>query len=201
MAESYKVKRGKGGNKINISWTYTLLIDLEEIDPAYEDDEITLESDDQAYKQTLILGKDGEKIDERWIKITFTKIIPGKAYTCFHDLKRTSSQKTAKVVLFRSSPLEAKHLNKPYPVKEDPTEDEKKELTSSLWKEEKPEEMPKWETRWGKKETQKGEEKWGLSVSGNDEDLWLNPEKEDEGWKPKIDKQAIAEEEKFYQVP
>ncbi len=96
MPKGHKVKRGEGGNKINISWTYTLLIDLEEIDPAYQDDEITLESDDQSYKQTLALGKDGEKVDDRWLKLTFSKIIPGKTYTCTHDLKRTSSKKNWK---------------------------------------------------------------------------------------------------------
>ncbi|MGB9698786.1 MAG: hypothetical protein ACPL5I_05315 [Thermodesulfobacteriota bacterium] len=199
MPEAYKVKRGKGGNKINISWNYTLLIDLEEIDPAYQDDEITLESDDKSYKQTLILGKDGEAIDNRWLKLTFTKIIPGKTYTCIHDLKRTSEQKTGKIVLFRSASLEVKHLNKIQQVEESLSENEKEEFASGLWKKEKPQEMPKWETRFGKKETQKDEEKWGFPVDGDDEDLWLNPEKGDEGWKPKEEKQGIEEEEKIYQ--
>lgn len=199
MKASYKVKRGKGGNKINISWTYTLLIDLEEIDPAYEDDEITLESDDKSYKQTLILGKDGEVIDNRWLKLTFTKIIPGKTYTCIHDLKRTTAQKTWKVILFRSAPLEIKHLNKIQPVEEILSETEKEEMTSPLWKKEKPKEMPKWESRFGKKETNKGEEKWGYPADGYDEDLWLNPERGHEGWKPREDKQGIEEEEKIYQ--
>lgn len=199
MKAGYKVKRGKESNKINISWTYTLLIDLEEIDPAYQDDEITLESDDKSYKQTLILGKDGEAVDDRWLKLTFTKIIPGKTYTCIHDLKRTSAEKTGKIVLFRSAPLEVKHLNKIQPVEEILSESEKDEMTSCLWKKEKPEEMPKWETRFGKKETQKNEEKWGFPFDGHDEDLWLNPEKGDEGWRPREDKQGIEEEEKNYQ--
>jgi len=194
MSASYKVKRGPGGNRLNVAWTYTLLIDLEEIDPAYQDDEITLESDDQAYKQTLILGKDGEVIDHRWVKLTFTKIIPGKTYTCFHDLKRTSSEKTGKIVLFRSAPLEISHLNKPFPVEEILAKEEEQEWTSSLWKKEKPEEMPKWETRISKKETQKGEEKWGFPKDG---DL----ESGEEGWKLKEDRQGIAEEEKIYRVP
>jgi len=194
MSASYKVKRGQGGNKLNVAWTYTLLIDLEEIDPAYQDDEITLESDDQAYKQTLILGKDGEVIDHRWVKLTFTKIIPGKTYTCIHDLKRTSSEKTGKIILFRSAPLEISHLNKPFPVEEILAKEEEQEWTSSLWKKEKPEEMPKWETRIGKKETQKGEEKWGFPKDG---DL----ESGEEGWKLKEDRQGIAEEEKIYRVP
>lgn len=198
MSVGYKVKRGPGGNKLNVAWTYTLLIDLEEVDPAYKDDEITLESDDQEYKQTLILGKDGEVIDNRWVKVTFTKIIPGKTYTCIHDLKRTSTKKTGKIVLFRSAPLEVRHLNKPFPVEEVLTKGEELELTSSLWKEEKPEEMPKWETRIGKKETKRDEEKWGFPVDSDDEDLWLNPEKGEEGWKPKEDKHGIEEEEKNY---
>lgn len=85
MFEKYRIRRGNGDNTIDVRWTYTIYVDFNRIESGYDykDDEIVLESDDGEYKQSLNLHKVGEVVDNRWIKVTFTKIKPNKPYTCW----------------------------------------------------------------------------------------------------------------------
>ncbi len=85
--------------------TYTLLIDLEQIDSRYDDDEFELESMDGEYSQKRTVREDGVIVDERWLQITFSKVKPGKIYSCHHDLKKTASGNTATLLLFKGMQL------------------------------------------------------------------------------------------------
>ena len=90
MDEAHRVRRGEKENILDVHWSYTLLIDMLGLDRAWEDDEVTLKSDDDQYEQKYTLGLDGELIDERWIRVTFTGMKPDKFYTCLLDPKITS---------------------------------------------------------------------------------------------------------------
>lgn len=82
MTKVHNVRRGENENIINVKYTYTLLLDIFEMYQLGEEDEITLRSHDDAYTQTLVLGKDGEIVEDRWVKVTFTKVKPQKLYSC-----------------------------------------------------------------------------------------------------------------------
>ena len=124
----FNIRRGDGENTIDIKRTYTVYIDVEEIDPDYDDDEITLKSEDGAYEETLVLGTDGELVDDRWLKITFPRVEPGKRYTCEHDFKRTSTGHTGKATLFKFMSIEQIHLNKPARLDESQIEEGEQQL-------------------------------------------------------------------------
>jgi uncharacterized Zn-binding protein involved in type VI secretion len=109
--------------------TYTLLIDLEQIDTKYDDDEFTLESEQGEYEQKRTVKADGVDTDGRWLEVTFDKIQPGLNYTCWHDLKKTESGKTAKVLLFEGMHIGYADLDEP---DRDPTKDQKLDLLDSL---------------------------------------------------------------------
>ncbi|MBN1766857.1 MAG: hypothetical protein JW860_16505 [Sedimentisphaerales bacterium] len=228
MSKPNKVHRGDSDNTLDVKRTYTLLIDLEEIDPEYKDDEVTLQSDDDEYKQTLVLGEDGEEIDERWIKITFTRILPDKTYTCMHDLKRTSTGVTCTIPLFRSVPLEMIHLNKPGqvdeslpPSEEKKTEEEKKieseiligleeedekeifdilpQIGEGIFEEEDDDEDDNEDT--GDDNEENTEKSVPVSTKDLDEDdLWITEDDEDsdKGWLPEDSEQKVRDEEDKY---
>jgi uncharacterized Zn-binding protein involved in type VI secretion len=86
--------------------TYTVVVDLEQIDSRYDDDEFTLASEGGEYRQTRTVKDDGEVVDGRWLEVTFSKVEPGKIYSCYHDLKKTASGKTAKLLLFKGVRLD-----------------------------------------------------------------------------------------------
>ncbi len=109
--------------------TYTLLIDLEQIDAKYDDDELTLESEQGEYKQKRTVKDDGETTDGRWLQITFDKIKPGLNYTCWHDLKKTESGQTAKMMLFGGMHIGYGDLDEP---DRDPARDDELEPLHSL---------------------------------------------------------------------
>ncbi len=109
--------------------TYTLLIDLERIDAKYDDDEFTLESEQGEYTQKRTVKDDGEDTDGRWLQITFDKIKPGLNYTCWHDLKKTESGQTAKMMLFEGMYIGYGDLDDPDC---DPTRDEQPEPLHAL---------------------------------------------------------------------
>lgn len=90
--------------------TYTLQIDLEQIDARYDDDELILESECGAYKQKRTVREDGVLLDDRWLEITFSKVKPGKIYSCHHDLKQTESGQTAERLLFKGMRLDPRDL-------------------------------------------------------------------------------------------
>lgn len=90
MGETHRVRRGEKENILDVHWSYTLLIDKLGLDRAWEDDEVTLKSNDGQYEQKHTLGLDGDLVDERWIRVTFTEMKPDKFYTCLLDPKITS---------------------------------------------------------------------------------------------------------------
>ncbi len=113
LEQSSRVRRGAADNVLDVKRTYTIYLPLHAIDEQYEDDQITLESHDGAYRQTLVLGEDGEIIEDCWVRVTFTKLKPRKCYQCTLDLKETETRATATMLLFEYLPLDDSHFNKP----------------------------------------------------------------------------------------
>jgi hypothetical protein len=85
--ERKKARSGKK-NKFFLGGTYTVFIELDDIDAAIHDDEATLESTDDAYKKTVKVAEVGKIINDEFLRITFTGVIPGKKYSFIYDLKK-----------------------------------------------------------------------------------------------------------------
>jgi len=113
MGGSHNIRRGNADNLLDVRYTYTVLIQRHAVPDGYEQDEITLESHDSEYKQTLVVGKDGDVFEDEWIRITFTGVKPRKSYRCVHRLKRPENQVDAKVLLFEHMLLDTRHFNQP----------------------------------------------------------------------------------------
>jgi len=111
MGGSHHIRRGKADNLLDVRYTYTVLIQRHAVPDGCEQDEVTLESHDSEYKQTLVVGKDGDVFEDEWIRITFTGMKPRKSYRCVHRLKRPESQVDAKVLLFEHMLLDTRHFN------------------------------------------------------------------------------------------
>ena len=192
------VRRGKTDNLINIRHTYTLFVDLEVIDEAFHDDEITLESDDGKYSQTLVLGKDGEVVEDRWVKVTFDKLLPERTYSCYHDLKRTQSEPSGRLLLFRGMDLGDVHLNKPEAIGEqDVTTDPVEGLADTSGPSEiegRP--LSFWMQTIGPDKENPSED---YDVDEDEEGgMWLDEDKETDGWEPAEDTNDIERESKYY---
>lgn len=129
-----KARSGKV-NRFYLGGTYSFLIEIEDIDPAINDDEATLESSDGAYKKTLKVAGDGTKVDASFIHLMFPGVIPGKKYTLTYDMKKDGDgNELGKMVMFDELLIEQKDLNKPEPDDETDESDEN-------------EDIPRWEAR------------------------------------------------------
>lgn len=132
MSKTHKFRRGEHDNIIDRKYTYTLFLPLYALDDEYTDDELTLESYDGEYKQTRILGTDGEIVDDYWIRVTWTEVKPRKNYRCIHDLKKTSTGESGVFVLFEYVLLTETRFNKPNIADIELTEEERGEFGVDL---------------------------------------------------------------------
>ena len=74
-------------NVIALRTTYSITLELDEIDPATNDDEATLKADDDSYEKTLKIAEEGVWVDDDHLRLWFTGVLPGKTYTLTYDLK------------------------------------------------------------------------------------------------------------------
>jgi len=90
--ENYKTKKrmARSGkrNKFYLGGTYYILIELDDIDPATNDDEATLKSSDEKYKKTIKVAEKSKKVDDKYLRLEFSGVIPGKEYTLEYDLNK-----------------------------------------------------------------------------------------------------------------
>jgi len=125
MTKEHKIRRGERDNIIDRKYTYTLFLPLYTLDDEYTDDELTLESHDGEYKQTRILGTDGEIVEDHWIRVTWTEVKPRKNYRCIHDLKKTITGESGVLVLFDYMLLNESRFNSTNIADLELTEEEK----------------------------------------------------------------------------
>jgi len=97
------------------NYTLTVLIPLDDIFlEAVEDDEALLESTDGAYRNTLKVYEEGEKIDEEYIRLVFHEVVPDKKYTLIYDTKEDDEgTEVAKVIMFHSKLIGTAELENP----------------------------------------------------------------------------------------
>ena|GEM_PF-5154591 len=120
-ASSKPWKKARSGkvNRFYVGGTYSFLIELDDIDPAVNDDEGILESSDGEYKKTLKVSGDGTMIDDTFIHLMFPGVTPGKKYTLTYDLKKDADgNDLGKIVMFHEMLIEQTDLDDPKPAEE-----------------------------------------------------------------------------------
>ena len=83
-------KKARSGrvNRFFTGGTFTVNIEMDDLDPATNDDEATLKSVDGIYNKTLKVSDVGIKADDKFLRITFPGVIAGKQYDLEYDLKQ-----------------------------------------------------------------------------------------------------------------
>jgi hypothetical protein len=112
--------------------TFTVLIEMDDIDPAMHDDEATLESKDGMYKQTLKVAQEGTKIDDTYLRLTFSGVFPDKIYTLTYDLKKDSEgNDLGKMIMFFELPISQDDMDNLDPIDSLPAEGEEELIPST----------------------------------------------------------------------
>lgn len=138
MTESKKKRTAAVGGRANRFYTggtYTVLIEMADIDPATNDDEATLEADDGSYKKTVKVADEGVRHDDDFLKLTFTGVIPGKEYTLTYDLKKDADgNELGEVIMFAGMLIDQEDMDNTRPVdyRPDPEIEDKGEF--EIWK-------------------------------------------------------------------
>ena len=83
-------KKARSGrvNRFFTGGTFTVNIEMDDLDPATNDDEATLKSVDGIYSKTLKVSDVGIRVDDKFLRITFPGVIAGKQYDLEYDLKQ-----------------------------------------------------------------------------------------------------------------
>jgi len=115
-SERKKARSGKV-NRFYNGGTYSFLMELDDIDPAMNDDEATLESTGGEYKKTVKVGREGTKVDDKYMLLMFAGVIPGKRYTLTYDLNQdVEGNDLGEFTLFYDMPIEREDLDNTDPV-------------------------------------------------------------------------------------
>jgi len=93
----------------------TVLIEMDELFiHTVQMDEATLSSLDNKYRKTVSLEQVGEIEDEKFIKIVFPGVVPGKKYTLIYDTNLDSiGEIVTKVILFQNKFIQTVDLVRP----------------------------------------------------------------------------------------
>ncbi len=119
--ENYKTKKRKARsgkrNQFYLGGTYYILIEMDDIDPAINDDEATLESSDEKYKKTIKVAEKSEKVDDKYLRLEFSGVIPGKQYSLEYDLnKDNDGNDLGRFIVFHELLIEEEDLDKKRPI-------------------------------------------------------------------------------------
>jgi hypothetical protein len=101
--------------------TFSVIIEIGDLDPAIHDDEATLESSDGEYRQTLPVARDGFRINDKYLRVTFAGVQAGKDYTLTYNLKKDQEgHDLGKIIMFNKRPLESKDMDNLEPIDNNP---------------------------------------------------------------------------------
>lgn len=111
--------------------TYSIILNMKDFDSDVHDDEITLCSDDDAYKQTIKVAEERVEVEENFYRFTFTGVMPGGRFSLVYEMKNAKGESVGTFDILKSAVIDRERLDALEALHETPLE-EKQEAEDSF---------------------------------------------------------------------